>query len=160
MTQNAQQVSEQIELAFAGVRLEQGISIREAMVIDHFGTEEDRQQARAQDEKEDWTKVPDDLINSHSASLSYFDAGAMHFYLPAFMRFTLRNYQKSSSPSICCTVFALDEDCEKLPLLTTPQKEAVKQFLEFMASQDVLRNERNDAKRALEFWLRADQSTP
>ena len=47
MTSQAQRVIEAIELAFAGVRLEDGISLREAIVLDNHGTNEDRRRARA-----------------------------------------------------------------------------------------------------------------
>jgi hypothetical protein len=46
-----------IDLAFAGVRLGDGVSMRESEVIDNHGTAEERTLARAPDEKEDWRRL-------------------------------------------------------------------------------------------------------
>jgi hypothetical protein len=108
MTHPAQRLIKAIELAFAGVRLEDGISLREAIVLDNDGTDEDRHRARSQDELEDWRKIPEETIGLHSASLAFLDAKGMRFYLPAFMRFALRHFRRIDLPSIDCTLFALD----------------------------------------------------
>ncbi len=55
-----------IHSAFAGVQLDRGISWREADVIDDYGMEEEREKARSIDEKLDWSKLSDGLIESIS----------------------------------------------------------------------------------------------
>jgi hypothetical protein len=108
MSDNLHRIITAIEDAFRGVQLEDGISLREAIALDHYGTEEERRQARVQDERDDWRRIPDETIARYSASMAFLDAKGMRFYLPAFMRFALRNYQQSDSPSIDYTIYTLD----------------------------------------------------
>jgi len=108
MSDKARSVIDAIEKAFGGVRLEDGVSLREAIVLDNYGTDEERQRARLQDEPEDWRKIPDETIADYSASLAFLDAKGMRFYLPAFMCFAVRNYQHSDSASIDYTLYTLD----------------------------------------------------
>src|SRR6185369_1468871 len=104
---NAQLVVRRIERAFSGVRLGEGVSLREADVIDDYGTDAERKKARAQDEQHDWKRIPDDLISHYNWCLSFFDAQGMRFHLPAYMRFTIRHYKESDSASIDATLYAL-----------------------------------------------------
>jgi hypothetical protein len=108
MSGNKQQLIDAIEDAFGDVQLEDGISLREAIVLDNYGTDQERHRARSQDELGDWRKIPDETIARYSASLAFLDAKGMRFYLPAFMRFALRHYQKSDSASIPYTIYQLD----------------------------------------------------
>src|SRR5688572_15704193 len=133
MSDNAQLVIERIERAFLGVRLDDGVSLREADVIDNYGSEAERKKARDQDELEDWQRIPEDLISHHYWCLSFFDAKGMRFHLPAYMRFALRHYKDSASASIDSTIYTLGYDDDRYSLLTPPQRVAVRQFLKFMA---------------------------
>jgi hypothetical protein len=108
MSANAQQIITLIEDAFGGVTLENGISLREAIVLDNYGTRKERRQARSQDELEDWSRIPDETIARCSSSLAFLDAKGMRFHLPAFMRFALRHYLRSDSESINYTIYQLD----------------------------------------------------
>jgi hypothetical protein len=100
MSDNTQRIHDAIEDSFQGVQLEGGISLHEAVVLDDYGTQEERRRARLQDELDDWRRIPDETIGRYSASLAFLDAKGMRFYLPAFMRFAIRHYQRSNSPSI------------------------------------------------------------
>jgi len=108
MGDNAQRFIDAIEDAFGGVQLGDGISLREAIVLDRYGTDEERHRARLQDELGDWRRIPDETIASYSASLAFLDPKGMRFHLPAFMRFALRHYQRSDSASIDYTIYLLD----------------------------------------------------
>jgi hypothetical protein len=159
MSDNSQLVVERIERAFAGVRLGAGVSLREADVIDDYGTEADRKKARAQDELEDWKRIPDDLISRYYSCLSFFDAEGMRFHLPAYMRFALRHYKDSDSASIDSTIFALGYDDDRFSLLTAPQRAAVRQFLKFMAFNGGHHVSSDRARLALEeVWKKAKGS--
>ena len=108
MSDDSHRVIEAIEQAFARVQIEDGITLREAIVLDNYGTDAERQQARSQGELDDWRSIPDETIARYSASLAFLDATAMRFYLPAFMRFALRQYGRSDSPSINYIIHLLD----------------------------------------------------
>ena len=108
MSDHSHRVIDTIEQAFAGVQLKEGLTLREAIVLDNYGTVAERQQARSQGELGDWRSIPDETIACYSASLAFLDATAMRFYLPAFMRFALRHYGRSDSPSINYTIHVLE----------------------------------------------------
>jgi hypothetical protein len=152
MKDNAHLVIERIERAFAGVRLGDGVSLREADVIDDYGTEADRTKARAQDEQIDWRRISEDLIGRYSWCLSFFDADGMRFHLPAYMRFALRHYKDSASASIDFAIYALGREDERFIGFTAPQRAAVRQFLKFITFNGGHHVDRNNARRALDAW--------
>lgn len=121
-----------IEEAFAGVRLDDGISLREADIIDDYGSEAERAAARSQDETEDWRNVPDELIEKHPDVLCFMDEAGLRFHLPAYMRFALRRYEDSESRSTDSAVFRL---CDPVIIdqlrgcLTSAQIDAILNFL-------------------------------
>ena len=58
----------QIADAFADVSLGNGVSLREADVIDAYGTEDERASAREQDELHDCERISDEDIETHSSA--------------------------------------------------------------------------------------------
>ena len=121
----------QIVHAFAHVSLGNGVSLREADVIDDYGTDDERAAVREHDEHHDWQRIPDEDIENHS-SLCFMDDKGLRFHLPAYMRFTLRRYRESESMSTDSTIYLLrDSDCIKrlLAYLTNQQIDAIKTFL-------------------------------
>src|SRR4051794_34491972 len=89
--QSPEEIIALIEKAFAGVQLGAGTSIREADVIDSYGSEETRARARALDEQHDWRKIPDETIETYHWVFSFFDAEGMRFNAPAYMCYALRH---------------------------------------------------------------------
>jgi hypothetical protein len=140
---------EQIESAFANVRLEDGVSLREADVIDDYGRAVDRAKARARDELHDWRRISDDLISKYYWCLSFFDGKGLRFHLPAYMRFTLRHFRSSDSMSIDSTIYALGRSTKDFGMLDNLQREAVRQFLRIMSESRQFVDARA-AKSALE----------
>ena len=131
-TTQAHDAVKQIVDAFTEVSLGNGVSLREADVIDHYGTDHERIAARKQDELQDWQRIPDEDIENHSSVLCFMDDEGLRFHLPAYMRFTLRRYRDSESMSIDSSLYRLcDPDCIKrlLPYLTGQQIDAIKTFL-------------------------------
>ena len=123
---------QQIVDAFAGVPLENGVSLGEARVIDDYGTDDERAAARRKDELHDWQRISDEFIESHPSVLSFMDEEGLRFHLPAYMRFTLRRYRESESMSADCIIYQLcDPDCTKrlLAHLTNEQIDAIGTFL-------------------------------
>lgn len=143
----------EIERAFASVTLEDGVSIREADVIDDYGSLEDRQKARSRDELKDWRRIPDDLLEHFHWSLSFFDAKGMRFHLPAYMAFAVRLYLRPVPDFYPWIIYSLDSDGDSFALLSKPQKAAVRRFLTFFAAvgdNSVSRNARCALGRS---WL-------
>ncbi|MFZ6873973.1 DUF6714 family protein [Undibacterium sp. Di27W] len=82
----AVELRQEIQYAFAGVQLGDGIGLYEARGIDHHVSEEDCAACRANDEKTDWRRIKLEDLNRCNSSLSFFDAAGMRFHLPAFMQ--------------------------------------------------------------------------
>lgn len=161
MKDNAHLVIERIERAFADVRLGRGVSLREADVIDAYGTAAEKRKARAQDEQSDWKNIPEDLIAHYHWCLSFFDSEGLQFHLPAYMRFALRHFRDSAFTSIDSTIYALGSDGERFRGFTAPQRAAVRQFLKFMAYNGGRHVDGTSAKRALlDVWRVKTSSQP
>ncbi len=124
------------EEAFSGVTLGDGVSWREADVIDAFGSIEERKLARNQDEKDNWRKVPDSLIGDlkYQCVLPFSDAIGLRFYLAPCMIFTLKYYKESPSLITHSIIYSLTNKLtvnELQSVLSPKQKECVIHFLEF-----------------------------
>jgi len=127
----------QIRTEFANVRLGEGISICEANVIDDYGSDEERATARAGDEHQDWSRIPAELIEKLPHVFCFMDLEGIRFHLPAFMVFSLQNYQQSSSLSVDTVVFRLcNTECisRLKPTLTISQTSVIIEFLKFCHS--------------------------
>ncbi len=111
-----EELIKRIEQDFAAVELGQGVSWREAGVIDDYGSTEARKVARAQDETKDWTKIPFELIGdlSYGSVLSFMDIAGLVFYMPAIMRFSLLHDKTSDSIIVDSFYFTLCRT-EKIP---------------------------------------------
>ncbi len=130
-----------IENAFDGVQRGKGITLHQADVIDEYGSEEEEAEARKLDTEKRWQDIPEDWIqkeNSFSAALCFLDPQGFRYYIPAFMIFAIRHYDDASSlagPDF--TIYAFKDERmwrETWALLNKEQKEAVAEFLRFMAT--------------------------
>lgn len=129
--QNAKAIK-QIEEAFADVTLGQGVSLREADVIECDGSHESRVIAREEDELCDWRRIPNRDIEMFDDVLSIMDDDGLRFHLPAFMIYALRHNDDSDVLSTGVAIGPLyDPGCIKrlLVCLTDRQIEAVKSFI-------------------------------
>jgi hypothetical protein len=77
-------IIEMIRCAFDGVPRGQGITLHEAEVLDDYGTEEDRENARRQDNEERWQDIPQKSLSLFTYWM-YLDYEALRYYLPAVM---------------------------------------------------------------------------
>lgn len=123
----------QITAAFADVNLEDGISLREADVIDDYGTEDERKAARAADEKNDWQRIPAEDIAGFPHALCFMDVKGLRFHWPAWMVFTLKHYETSDTLSTDAIVYsicrsAVDHDLRLM--LSDRQRDATIGFLQ------------------------------
>ena len=102
-----------------------------------------------------WTEMTDADVVGCYASLSFLSAAGFRHFLPAYMRFVLRN-PESAEAVVSSTIWALDPTIHegdladfarsKYELLADAQRRAVVAFLRAMAQFDP------DAGRALRSW--------
>ena len=75
----------QIEDAFAGTQLGEGIGLFEANGLDDYASEDERRRLRSSDEKHDWKRISCSDLNRCYTSPWFFDAKGFVFHLPAFL---------------------------------------------------------------------------
>ncbi len=154
---------QQITTAFSEVTREDGTSLHEARAIDDYEGEEGRATARLKDTDTRWQDVSDKLIEYFSDVLSFFDAKGFRYYIPAYMIWSLKNYQTSQSWSVDSTIYAfLIYKYDKFPdydpyhrfrLLNEEQSKAIANFLKFMANYCDDWVDASSANKALsEYW--------
>src|SRR5262245_66238663 len=85
MDAERQAVLNQIREGFRDARLEGGITLHEAEVIDDYGNAEDREDARRKDPETTWEEVPDEKIERLQV-FPFLDEKGYRFYLPAYLR--------------------------------------------------------------------------
>lgn len=113
---------EEITAAFDGVSRENGVSFHESRVIDDYGSDEERAEARSQDTETRWQDVPDDDIYHAYACLSFLDEIGFRYYIPAFVVWSLR-YMDTEEPD-----FASDTDASIIYHLTLSYDESLKDY--------------------------------
>ncbi len=76
---------EQIRRAFHDVTRDGGISLREAHVIDDYGSDKKRAAARALETDSHWWEVDVSAIDPGGSCMSFMDSIGYRYYLPAYM---------------------------------------------------------------------------
>ncbi|GAC1353099.1 MAG: hypothetical protein NVSMB1_22880 [Polyangiales bacterium] len=149
MDNRASLISE-ISAAFAGVRLGGGIGLFEAQGLDDYALPDERRDLRERDEKDDWTVLSAEELNSANSSLSFFDAEGMRFHLPAYLIADLRgDYRHDVVFTLCQAAVR----AERFSLLTGAQRVAVRRYLEFVAKESDHDFDRLDIEQCLAgYW--------
>jgi len=148
----------EIESAFAGVKLGNGVSWREADVIDDYGSKEQRRLARVQDEKEDWKKIPLELIGDlrYQAVLAFLDIAGLKYYLPICMVYYLKKADVSDSTITDGIIFTLTNEIrikELVGHLNNEQLACVKAFLLLYLDSGEYYGNRENTKRLIhDYW--------
>lgn len=75
----------EIERAFAGVRLEDGIGLLEAEGIDDYAGPDEVRRLRQLDERKDWRRIPNERILNAFWAITFLDAKGFRFHAPALM---------------------------------------------------------------------------
>lgn len=128
------QLIEQIKSAFLGVKLGNGIGLKEADGIDDYADEETLACYRITDEKKDWQVISVDTLNRYHCSLSYFDVEGMRFYLPAYLIAELKGEYRHE---LIFTLTYLDKHSkQKFSLLNQEQRKVIRDFLEWAMDDD------------------------
>jgi Family of unknown function (DUF6714) len=143
--QMAEGIIGEIRRAFCDVSRDEGVTLHEALVIDTYGSDSDRSAARELDTDRRWEDVPDQLIEENDSVLCFVDPKGFRYYLPAYMVWSLRNYETSEGFSHNHPIFSLSLsqsgsmrqwDLERFEVFNDEQARAICKFLRFMAQQD------------------------
>ncbi len=116
--------------------LDGGVSIREGIVIDNYGTKVERNEARGKDELSDWRRlIGSDHLKGHvdAGALCFVDAWGMRFYLPPCFVTILTLENPDDCPEIFrALLFHLSGSDEQFTLLTQPQTALIHDILLYL----------------------------
>lgn len=94
---------------------------------------------------QDWREASSQMIEREDAALCFFSPAAFRYFLPAYLIWTLNNYDTSESPTVNSTIYSLDPTSaradlqpfmrSKYSLLSQAQRHAVIAFLEHMSAR-------------------------
>lgn len=139
-----EQIVSEIEQVFGGINRGKGVTLHETDVLDACGSEKERAKARKKDAEKRWQDVPSDDIEGHQSALCFLDPDGFRYYLPAYMRWSLRHFKSSDSLSSDSTIYALgpsgnkgvtDWNRARWEVFTQKQSQVILAYLRFMAEQ-------------------------
>jgi hypothetical protein len=148
----AEQLCQTIREAFADVRLGDGVGLKQGRGLDDYEDEATCARYRAEDEKEDWSRIPVAALNHFHSSLSFFDAEGMRFHLPAFLIADLHG-DYGFGMDFCLTHLS-DHRLSQFVLLSDAQRKAVRAFLLFILDDPDYQFDREDILKALDSYWR------
>lgn len=149
------QLIRQIELAFHGVELGNGVGLQEGQGLDDRADERTISSYRKLDEKDDWAAIAVTELDQWSSSLSFFDADGMRFHLPAYLIADIKGQL-----GIVDITFALtdldDRRWSQFASLSTRQCRAVRDYLLLRLSDPQYEFNHPAIKAALDdYWAAA-----
>ena len=139
-----EQIVSEIEQAFGSVTRGGGVTLYETDVLDSCGSEKERIKARKKNTEKRWQDVPDQDIEDHQSALCFLDPEGFRYYLPAYMRWSLRHFKSSDSLSSDSTIYALgpsgnkgvtDWNRARWGVFTQRQCQVILSYLRFMIEQ-------------------------
>lgn len=151
-----------IESAFRGVKLDGGVSLEQAKVIDDYGeafTEKNFNKLPENEITDDWGAVPDSALEPDPC-VPHYDAKGFRYYLPRLILSVLANYDNASM-RVIGTLSALypkpdswEYHMNRYSELSAKQKHAVALFVSSLPNLVELdREDRIIMERALEkYW--------
>jgi hypothetical protein len=128
MELEARHVADLIRSAFRGVTLGGGVGLLQGQGLDDYEDTATLAEYRARDEKDDWSRIPAELLDRCYSSLSFFDPEGMRFHLPAYLLADLGGTTRTADVTFHLTYTGHGAP-EKFVLLSAQQKTAVRQFL-------------------------------
>lgn len=118
------------------VALGDGVSLREARVMDRYGDATQRQAARAQDHQGDWRTIPVADLEGH-APFSFLDAPGFAYYLPAYLTYLLGPRGGVHAPALESVLFGLlPRQPARFAAITAAQARVICRCLEFLEAAD------------------------
>lgn len=157
----------QIDKAFDGVEYS-ATSLRQFVLTDEYGlsrdiTDIEWSEAGRNRVDSKWQEIPDAEIAECGCMLAHMDAKEFRYFLPAYIKYTLKNYRESffgnnMLDGVIFSVYPSTKDSnsyhynlKQLSLLNTKQELAIGAYLKFVASSGIY--ESRDAEVALErYW--------
>jgi len=143
--------------AFKDVRLEDGVSLHETIVIDNYGSKDAMMRARSRDEKMDWQKLihdPELLEVNGIGGLAFYDAKGLRFHLPAYLSVVLMNDWVDIAESL---LYNLTSDSEynrkRLDILDPPMKKCVGEVLKYFQTFPEFKDDYEIIDRSLPYYL-------
>lgn len=139
---NTARLIDEISTAFAGVQLEDGDSLNMTEYYDSGDSAVKFLEAAKLDERNEWGRIPDSVLESFTVTFCFTDLKGFRFYIPAYMIWTIRNHRISDSIIADYTIYAIDPDrCQftEVPFLdwfTPAQVNAMIAFLQFCSGEE------------------------
>jgi hypothetical protein len=132
----------EIEDAFAGVRLEDGVSLNMTEYYDSGGSASHYAEESKTDERDDWHRLDDKTLEDFRVVFSFTDVKGFRFYIAPYMIWALRNHRISDAIIGDFTIYAIRPDhhvFEEIPFtswFTGPQIAVMARFLEYCCDHD------------------------
>lgn len=147
---NADEIENEIRAAFKDVKLDGGISLRQAKVIDNYGegvTNEEFAALPQQDITDDWTALSAELLDEYCV-IPHFDAKGFRYYIPAYILSVIHDYGYLSERA-SSTLYVLYPKKDNLwdhymmhySLLNFQQRSAIAHFLQALPNLVALDSE-------------------
>ena len=149
MKAEEKRIADVIRSAFRGVSLGGGVGLMQGQGLDDYADAETIAEYRANDQKDDWTLLDPDRLNSCHSSLSFFDAEGMRFHLPAYLIADLEG--TLNQDIIFHLTYRADDAMSRFILLNPQQRNAVREFLLFRLADSDFEREMIDAALAT-YW--------
>jgi len=142
---------QQIEGAFAGQTLGNGLGLLEANGIDEYASAEERAELRSRDETQDWRWIQAETLNECYCSPTYFDAQGFVFHLPAFLIADLKDeYEYGFIDLLIDRLFDADPDRRDWRGMLTPaQRDAIVAALRLVIDHPEFQNRSGDIELAI-----------
>lgn len=128
----AQAVCSEIRAAFKEVKLGDGIGLSQARALDDHLSHSDSLAYRENDEKENWERVPKEILDRYRGSLPFCDAQGMRFHVPAYLISDLEGEPGGDIVSDLTRLGGSHD--ERFSLLNKEQRMAVRNYLLLLAS--------------------------
>jgi hypothetical protein len=137
MTDAEAKLIAQIGNAFAGVTLDDGISLNMTEFLDSYGCSAEFEEQAKFDERNDWSAISDETLEKFTVTFSFTDIAGYRFYLPAYMIWTLKHHRTNDSIIADFTIYALDvntyqfENRSFVDVFTPEQLDCIAEFLQY-----------------------------
>jgi len=130
--------------AFAGITLGDGISLYMTEYLDSGGCASHFAELAKQDERDDWRKLSDEILERFTVTFSFTDLQGFRFYLAPYMLWAIRNHRTSDSIICDFTIYALDPSSYQFTetkfteWFTPVQQAAILAFLDYATNVETM----------------------
>ncbi|MEX0612191.1 MAG: DUF6714 family protein [Pirellulales bacterium] len=138
------------------------ITLHEAEVIDEYGSDDARVDARKLDTDGRWEDVPDSHVEECTTALCHVDPESWRYYIAPYMVWSLRHLRTNDSIVSDFTIYSFDPSSDdprlyaysmdRFRLLDEKQSAIVCRFLRYMASKGDYADERVAHEALQKYW--------